>query len=314
MKQKSDFDQFFTLSLAERFDPTFLSIFSVVSFVFLIAIIIVANLNYERLQEDAEKIIRSRYKTFISQLIIEEDKKSSEIESTLETGLAETAAESPLPVMSAAERRKNERESLTEDITKNNPIFNSEGSGNDAYAHLPDVDDFETDEFGGDGALIELSRPAGSSKIMNHPRGVFTHYEAGSIDDLLRKPFNYNLSRQGEVYINLTDELSDEPEEKKGYRDPDEVERVVYQYQPMIQYCFQKEARFHSGLKGYIKVEFSISPAGFVLPESIRIISSTLQSRRVEQCIKNYIRRWRGFAKLDESMGIARVTQKFVFN
>jgi len=65
---------------------------------------------------------------------------------------------------------------------------------------------------------------------------------------------------------------------------------------------------------GYVKVEFKITSDGFILPQSIRIIKSTLRNKKVEQCIKKNIRRLRGFEKLDQSKGIARVTHKFVFN
>ena len=65
---------------------------------------------------------------------------------------------------------------------------------------------------------------------------------------------------------------------------------------------------------GYVKVEFNITNDGFILPESIKIIDSTLRNKSVEQCIKKNIRRLRGFVKLDKSRGIARVTHKFVFN
>lgn len=94
-----------------------------------------------------------------------------------------------------------------------------------------------------------------------------------------------------------------------GYRDPEEVERVVHQYSPMIEYCFRKHTKFSANSRGFIKVAFKVSYEGYVIPESVRIVSSTIRNRALEQCIKNYIRHWRNFKPLDESMGIAQVVQ-----
>jgi hypothetical protein len=82
----------------------------------------------------------------------------------------------------------------------------------------------------------------------------------------------------------------------------------------MVEFCFQKARRINANIRGYVKFEFRISYEGYVVPESIRIVDSTIRDPQIEACIKKRIRRWRDFEKLDEKMGIARIVQKFAFN
>jgi hypothetical protein len=117
------------------------------------------------------------------------------------------------------------------------------------------------------------------------------------------------------MYIDIPDDmLNDREREHIGYRNPDEINKVVSAHLPMIEHCFRKARRINANVKGYVKFEFRISYEGYVIPESIRIINSTVRDPMVEACIKKNIKRWRDFSKLDKKMGIARVVQKFAFN
>jgi len=133
------------------------------------------------------------------------------------------------------------------------------------------------------------------------------------IDGLLDDPYSYKIERNAQIHIEEPVGQSEE-KEKYGYRDQEEVFRIIETKSISIESCYEKAARFGMVKGGYVKVEFKITSDGFILPQSIRIIKSTLRNKKVEQCIKKNIRRLRGFEKLDQSKGIARVTHKFVFN
>ncbi|MCD4691474.1 MAG: AgmX/PglI C-terminal domain-containing protein [Calditrichales bacterium] len=309
MQNNIQFDKNFTLKLTDRFDTVFVSIFTLVSLFIIINIVIISNLNYNLLNRQADFLIRNRYKSMISELLIKHEAKPPESDlSTVKTTSPKTARGEFITTKIS---REVERKTITKKIASRG-IFKALKK-NDAYADLPDLEDYDIG-YEND-AFVELSRKNGNSRIMRRSSGRATNFDASDFDGpIMKNPFNYLLDRRGDVFIEITDELLTEPEIQNGYRDPNEIDRVIYQYRPMIEHCFKKESRIQSGLRGYVKVQFKISYEGYVIPESIKIINSTIRSKQVEQCIKNYIKRWRNFERLDESMGLAKVVQKFVFN
>jgi hypothetical protein len=142
------------------------------------------------------------------------------------------------------------------------------------------------------------------------------NYQKKPGEDLMRDPYQYKIYRTANLYLDIPEYLVEEQQEKevRGYRDQDEILRVIYSKSNIIESCYQKALRSNTVNSGYVKVEFKISPDGHVLPGSINIINSTIRNRLVEECIKKNIRRWRDFEKLNENMGIAHVVHKFVFN
>ena len=309
MQNNIQFDKNFTLKLTDRFDTVFVSIFTLVSLFIIINIVIISNLNYNLLNRQADFLIRNRYKSMISELLIKHEAKPPESDlSTVKTTSPKTARGEFITTKIS---REVERKAITKKIASRG-IFKALKK-NEAYADLPDLEDYDIG-YEND-AFVELSRKNGNSRIMRRSSGRATNFDASDFDGpIMKNPFNYLLDRRGDVFIEITDELLTEPEIQNGYRDPNEIDRVIYQYRPMIEHCFKKESRIQSGLRGYVKVQFKISYEGYVIPESIKIINSTIRSKQVEQCIKNYIKRWRNFERLDESMGLAKVVQKFVFN
>ncbi len=309
MQNNIQFDKNFTLKLTDRFDSVFVSIFTLVSLFIIMTIVIISNLNYNLLNRQADFLIRNRYKSMISELLIKQKAKSPKSDLSAEkTTSPKTEREGFITTKIS---REVERKAIAKKIASRG-IFKALKK-NDDYADLPDLEDYDIG-YEND-AFVELSRKNGNSRIIRHSSGRATNFDAGDFDEqIIKNPFNYLLDRRGAVFIEITDELLNEPEIQSGYRDPNEIDRVIYQYRPMIEHCFKKESRIQSGLRGYVKVQFNISYEGYVIPESIRIINSTIRSKQVEQCIKNYIKRWRNFERLDESMGMAKVVQKFVFN
>ncbi|MGD9488943.1 MAG: AgmX/PglI C-terminal domain-containing protein [Calditrichaceae bacterium] len=308
---KSDQFDYFELRWHDRIDRRFSAILSLCLLMTLTGLYIAANMDYDQFRTEVHSQIVTKYKQFAAELILEPQKITDVVVEPGSLSFSETKTARGIPErLTPREIRDRERKRIEDEIGKSE--FMASIGKADPYADLPDPElDFLPDDRSN---FIELERPLPENRIRPSGRSDHDNYDAGTLDDPLKSPFNYKLTRRGAAYIEFTDELLRQPDEHAGYRDPDEISRVIYDYRPMIEYCFRKGSRQNTGMKGYIKVQFRISYEGHVLPESIKIISSTIHDRSVEQCIKNYISRWRNFKRLDESMGIAKVVQKFVFN
>ena len=214
--------------------------------------------------------------------------------------------------VSPAERqnRRNRTDSLMANQGILSPVLTS-----DPYYDLPVLGDDEPDFLPDEFIVVELSRKGNFSgmRLQTRRRNI-NHYNINEFDEPLNNLYNYVIRRQGNAYINPTAELLKDNQISFGYRDPDEIQRVISKYKPMIEHCYRKALLLNGGTSGYVKVQFQISYEGYVIPESIQVLNSTIKNRHAVQCIKKYIKRWRNFAELDETMGIASVTQKFVFN
>jgi hypothetical protein len=310
LKDSSAFNRYFELRWYERFNRRLLTIFSFTASVVLIGIIVIANQNYRELNRIAEQKIREQYISTLENYFDQERDLDSDQQFS-ESGTPGAQGTSKAIPESAAERRARQRRDIENRVSVSGVL--AELANTDPYSDLPLVDDLVA--FSEKDMVVDIEQNQNRGRLFSNIRSDNRNYNPDDIDEPMLTPFNYNLSRRGNVLIEFTDELINESErEPIGYRDPDEIYRVVNRYRPMIEYCYNKEARHISGLRGYVKVKFSISYKGHVIPESIRILNSTIRNRSVEQCIKSYIRRWRNFEELDESMGIAQVVQKFIFN
>ncbi|KAA3617759.1 MAG: hypothetical protein D8M58_00590 [Calditrichaeota bacterium] len=170
------------------------------------------------------------------------------------------------------------------------------------------IADIEIEELSHDGEAdgdITIERP-----VTRQQRGEVKLEMDGLMTNKL---FEYEIERNANLYIK--EPVSESAEKEKfGYRDQEEVYRVIETKSVNIESCYNKAARYGMVKSGYVKVQFKITSDGYILPQSIRIIESNLRNKSVEQCIKKTIRRLRGFEKLDESKGTARIRHKFVFN
>lgn len=301
MKSSFKFNKEFGLKFRDRFDGTYYSLLIISALFFSLLILTFSKLDYNKLSDRADLLIRSRYKSLAAEFIIEK---------VPERFTQELLLIKPY-IADVAQTRKNIRKSVAKLVTA--PV-SPKGAALPLGDDLPDVDEYVKNLDDLESGRLSYRDNRWPTAKKNGSKRSITNYNAGDLEDLLENPFNYLVTRRGAVYIDLTDELSTAPRKKRGFRDPIEIERVVEENQPMVEFCFRKEARRNLGLKGFVKVEFRISYEGHVIPESIRIVNSSLHNKKVEKCIKNYIRRWRNFRKLDEEMGIARVVQKFIFN
>lgn len=311
MFKKFNFNDSFGLKWRDRFDRT-LTLFCFVSVLLIYSTIaIVANLNYSKIKDRKQDLIFEHYRRLISDLIVQTEGKENNL-SEINNSLSLVSPTIITDHISTTANRLDRRKVIDAQMATQG-ILNP-GIQTDPYADLPDLGSSQVDIAIDEPVMIELSRRSAYSRVQMPSYEGVTNYNVGEYDEPFRELYNYVIKRQGNVYIHLTPELLKEEQIEYGYRDPEEIQRVISNYQPMVEYCFKKGLNLDAGLSGYVKIQFNISYEGFVIPESIRVLRSTLRNKQVEHCIKNYIKRWRNFERLDETMGIARVIQKFIFN
>jgi hypothetical protein len=98
-----------------------------------------------------------------------------------------------------------------------------------------------------------------------------------------------------------------------GYRDEEETMAVTMQNQRRVRHCIDKVYRTYGHIKGYIAIKYTVHPLGYVIPESVKVVESTIPNPEVAQCIVRSIRNWRNFKSVPIEMGNYTVFQKFVF-
>lgn len=94
-------------------------------------------------------------------------------------------------------------------------------------------------------------------------------------------------------------------------RSAQDVMRVVQSHTRALQDCYKQELRYAPNISGKITVRFVVDPDGNV--KDVALVSSTLNSPRMEQCIINRIKRWRDFPPCDPSVGDKTYRQSFSF-
>lgn len=127
-------------------------------------------------------------------------------------------------------------------------------------------------------------------------------------------PWATHIKRQGEISIEPIEKIVRGSQIIRGWRNPNEITLAIQKKETMVEHCFKRESKYYSDMRGYIQVRFIILHNGIVDPASVKILRSTIHNKQVESCIKNRLRLWRGFQKLDESMGSVAVVQKFIFD
>ncbi|NUO79838.1 AgmX/PglI C-terminal domain-containing protein [candidate division KSB1 bacterium] len=94
-------------------------------------------------------------------------------------------------------------------------------------------------------------------------------------------------------------------------RTPEAIAAVVTKHNAAIQYCYQRELKRNSSLRGEVRVRIIVNARGSV--DSVSIISSTLQSPAVEDCMVGRIKRWNDFGLSDPAKGEVAIKQTYVF-
>ncbi len=94
-------------------------------------------------------------------------------------------------------------------------------------------------------------------------------------------------------------------------RTPEALARVVNKHNAAIQFCYQRELKHNSALKGEIRVRIVISARGSV--DSVSVLSSTLKNPAVEECVVGRIKSWTDFGPSDPARGGVAIKQTYVF-
>jgi TonB family protein len=93
-------------------------------------------------------------------------------------------------------------------------------------------------------------------------------------------------------------------------RDPEVIDAIINQNKASVEYCYQSQLKLDPNLRGEIMLSFDVLPTGRV--GAVKILNSTLNNSKVEQCITRSIRRW-SFPALTAAQGIVTIRTKFIF-
>ncbi|MDZ7265326.1 MAG: TonB family protein [candidate division KSB1 bacterium] len=94
-------------------------------------------------------------------------------------------------------------------------------------------------------------------------------------------------------------------------RTAQDVLNVVQSHTRAIQDCYKQELKYDPTAKGKVVVRFTINPEGIVT--SAAIVSSTVNSPRMESCIISRVKGWRNFPPSDPAEGEKTYRQTFTF-
>ncbi len=94
-------------------------------------------------------------------------------------------------------------------------------------------------------------------------------------------------------------------------RTAQDVLNVVQSHTRAIQDCYKQELKYDPTAKGKVVVRFTINPEGIVT--SAAIVSSTVNSPRMESCIISRVKGWRNFPPSDPAEGEKTYRQTFSF-
>ncbi len=300
-----DFNKAFGKSWKDFFDITFLRILSTVLLFTFTAIVYLGTKEYPKFSESFENILQQKY--------IEILKRTREVridfpeEKKIEITKAITTSSKIIIKDFRPDRIQQEINS--KDLIDNQKILDIPGTGKNIYSNFPDLsfDDIEITD-----ALIAVKNKSSHGGLLKKIP-IIPNNPNIDMDDTFN-PWDYKLKRVGNLYLEPTADMIEEKEKITGWRDQDEISISMQKRERMVEYCFRREAKNYSDLQGYVSVRFIILHTGTVDPASVQIIESTLFNKRIEMCIKNVFKRYRGFESLDESMGRVAVVQKFIFN
>lgn len=144
-------------------------------------------------------------------------------------------------------------------------------------------------------------------------RGGRSEGSAG-IDDMvsgLEEASTGSFERSGDLVVINESPLIEGGNSGIAGRNQGDIQGVVLRHNKSIQYCYERQLKRNPNLRGKIVVRFTITPQGSVT--DVKIVSSDLNNRKVEQCVINRIRRWNDFGQVDASKGSTTIRQAYTF-
>jgi TonB family protein len=231
--------------------------------------------------------------------------------------------------VAATEARRISREQISQEVSSKGLLGLITGTGSAAQGEA--VSDFFTDtggRVGGAGSDLDqvlsnvdglkiqgssgLGEGGGGGRGGQTARGSRSNKNA-SIDDLvsdLGSAGSGQLSRSGELVVEAPSEVGGMGR-KSIYRSPDAIHEVLLSHVPAVRYCYERELKRNPELKGKIVVKITVAADGSV--SEAEIVSSTLNSERVERCILARIRLWKDFQAIDPREGDVTFRQVYTF-
>jgi hypothetical protein len=194
-------------------------------------------------------------------------------------------------------------------------------SGTSSGLGTPAVDAFISTETGSGNLEDIISEVDGlataqgnreRTRLGNRSGGRVTH--AASVNELLSgigPAGSTSIGRKGSISIALESPRVSGSGSNTMYRSTEEISKVISKHNAAIEYCYKRETKLNPNLKGNILVEFVIGMNGRV--KRVHILSSTISSPVMIQCMVDRIRGWR-FAPVTNDTGDVTVKQKYIFN
>ena len=93
-------------------------------------------------------------------------------------------------------------------------------------------------------------------------------------------------------------------------RDPETIDAIINQNKASVEYCYQSQLKLDPNLRGEILLNFDILANGKV--GAVKILNTTMNNSKVEQCIIKSVRRWM-FPALTSGQGVVTIKTKFIF-
>jgi len=175
----------------------------------------------------------------------------------------------------------------------------------------PGVDYFGQD-LDGNGPVFLAERQGRANRV------VSTDIEASEFVEALEKPEEKRVERN----VRYEDTAVKKPQGifaslsnrnkvlKKRTRK--QIIDVVMAHNPAIQDCYRLELKTDPDLRGEVSVRFVIAPTGSVV--HAEITKSSIESKRMLQCILRKIKRWNDFGRVREEQGNLTIRHTYVFD
>ncbi len=212
-------------------------------------------------------------------------------------------------------------EDLRQDINASNPLLvlaaDRSGSGtglavydllNDPDARSGGVADMQK-VIENSSRLQTEGRPGKTGRVA---KGSISRDAEGdkSIDDLIVQSSlqtEKTIQRRG-VLAMEKDDLTVRGDIGKG-RDAESLTEKIKRHSSSVEYCYQRAARVNPNLSGRFEIEITIAASGAV--QRARVVESTLDDRRLTQCLLRTVKRWQFGAVAGTGNTVVRVP--FIF-
>ena len=89
------------------------------------------------------------------------------------------------------------------------------------------------------------------------------------------------------------------------------ISKIMAQYNEELQEFYRRELKLNPNLQGYLEVRFTVTPKGNV--ESVSVVKSSLNSEKLEKCVKDKIMLIDDFGICDPKIGKCVYRQGYTF-